>query len=199
MIDVLLDSVWLGPCLWVFLYVSDYCLTLACVRMYQAQDKIVFEGSYEITPLFQADVNALRRVSPRFVIALIATTGYVFLAQKLEGPSSGLYLGVLGAMVLAELTVHIRHLRNWFTFRYGVAFMQGRLVYPRGFLLRVSALELLLFAALYLVLFLATGSFFILGGAIASGTLSLSHYRLARRHDATLSTGANQGLHQTLA
>jgi len=194
MVDVLLDSVWLGPSLWVALYASDYFLTIACARMYQAQDKIVFEGSYEITPLFQADVNALRRLSPRFVIALFATTGYVFVVQRIGGPSSGLYLGVLGALVITELTVHIRHLRNWFTFTNGLSQIEGRLAYPRGLLLRTSAFELLLFAALYFVLFLATGSLFILGGMVATGALSLSHYRLARRHDARPSMGAKQGL-----
>jgi hypothetical protein len=184
------DSVWVGPLLWVALYVSDYCLTIACARLYRAQDKIVFEGSYEITPLFQADVNALRRMTPRFLVALLASTGYVFVVQRIAGPSSGLYLGVLGAMALMEVTIHIRHLRNWFIFRKGISAIQGRLMYPRGFLLRMSAFELLWFCALYVVLFLATWSEFILGGAIASGALALSHYRLARRHDATLSKAA---------
>ncbi len=184
MVDALLDSIWLGPSLWAALYVSDYFLTIACARMYQAQDKIVFEGSYEITPLFQADVNALRRLSPRFVIALLATTGYVFVVRRIGGPSSGLYLGVLGALITTELTVHIRHLRNWFTFTNGISQIEGRLAYPRGLLLRTSAFELLLFAALYFVLFLATRSLFILSGMVATGVVSLSHYRLARRHDA---------------
>jgi len=194
MVDALLDSVWLGPSLWAALYVSDYFLTIACARMYQAQDKIVFEGSYEITPLFQADVNALRRLSPRFVIALFATTAYVFVVQRTGGPSSGLYLGVLGALIIAELTVHIRHLRNWFTFTNGLSQIEGRVAYPRGLLLRTSAFELLLFAALYFVLFLATGSLFILGGVVATGVLSLSHYRLARRHDPRPSVAVKPGL-----
>jgi len=194
MVDALLDSVWLGPSLWAALYVSDYFLTIACARMYQAQDKIVFEGSYEITPLFQADVNALRRLSPRFVIALFATTAYVFVVQRTGGPSSGLYLGVLGALIIAELTVHIRHLRNWFTFTNGLSQIEGRLAYPRGLLLRTSAFELRLFTALYFVLFLATGSLFILGGVAATGVLSLSHYRLARRHDAKPSVAVKPAL-----
>src|SRR5262245_18266760 len=144
MVDVLLDSAWLGPLLWMALYASDYFLTIACARMYQAQDKIVFEGSYEITPLFQDDVNALRRLSPRFVVASLATTGYVVLLQRIDGRSSGLYLFALGAMVLTELTVHILHLRNWFMFRNALSHIQGRLAYPRGLLLRMSAFELLL-------------------------------------------------------
>jgi hypothetical protein len=76
-------------------------------------------------------VNAPRLVSPRFVIALIATTSYVVLVQQIAGSTPSLYLGVLGALVVVELTVHIRHLRNWFVFKYGLFSIQGRLVYPR--------------------------------------------------------------------
>ncbi len=188
------SSVWLGPLLWMALYASDYFLTIACARMYQAQDKVVFEGSYEITPLFQADVNALRRLSPRFVVALLASTGYVAVVQRIAGSMPWLYLSVLGAMVLTELTIHIRHFRNWFLFRNGTSLIQGRLAYPRGLMLRMSAFELLMFAGLYLILFLATGSLFVLGGAVATGVLSLGHYRFARRHGTTPSTTIKQGL-----
>jgi hypothetical protein len=52
----------------------------------------------------------------------------------------------------------------------------------------MSAFELLMFAGLYLFLFLATGSVFVLGGAVATGVLSLGHYRFARRHDAGRAT-----------
>jgi hypothetical protein len=191
MAEALFDSPWLGPLLWVALYISDYLMTLTCARMYQAQQTIVFEGSYEITPIFQADVNALRRVSPRFLIALLFSTGYLVVVQRTSSVvgSASLYAGVLGAMLLLQSAVHMRHFRNWFLFRNGKA-VQGRLSYPRVLLLRTSAFELLGFAALYLALFLATASIFILGGALACGALSLNHYHLARRHLASISTAA---------
>jgi hypothetical protein len=161
--------------------------------MYRAQEKIVFEGSYEITPLFQADVDALRRISPRFLVALIASTAYLCFVRSIAGPRSGMfdvYVGVLGAMLLTQATVHIRHFRNWFVFKKGLALIQGRLAYSRGLILRMSAFELLLFAGLYLGLFLVTTSVFILGGTLAVGVLSLRHYHLARRHDAAVSKAA---------
>lgn len=185
MVDVLVNSSWLGPLLWSALYISDNLLTVACARMYQAQDIVVFEGSYEITPLFQADVNALRRVSPRFWIALLASTGYLVVVQRIADATvvlEDLYAAVLGAMLLIQVTVHHRHLRNWFLFRNGAGVVRGRVVYPRGLLLRMSAFELALFAGLYLALFLATGSVFILGGVLACAVLSLNHYRLASHH-----------------
>jgi hypothetical protein len=191
MADLLFDSSWLGPLLWAAVYISDYRMTLMCARMYQAQQAIVFEGSYEITPLFQADVNALRRLSPRFVIALVASTAWLAVVQHTSSApgSSSLYAGVLGALLLLQAAVHLRHFRNWFLFR-NVKAVQGRVFYPRALMLQASAIELVGFSALYLTLFLLTASTFILGGAIACGVLVLNHYRLVQRHLASTSTPA---------
>ena len=189
MFDILLDSPWAGPLLWAAIYISDYCFTIACARLYRAQDKVVLEGSFEITPLFQADVNALRRFSPRFLLILFASTGYLFFVRWISGPSSGLrdlYLFVLGVMFLLEATVHMRHLRNWFLFKHALPMIQGRVEYPRGIMLKMSAFEVLTFSGLYVALFLATGSVFFLGGALACCVISAKHYRLARRHAALL-------------
>lgn len=191
--DGLFESTWSGPALWAAAYISDFALTLACARLYRAQDNIVLEGSYEITPMFQGDVDALRKVSPRFIVALIATTAYVWLVRRIADPSTelfDLYMGILGAMLLAEATVHIRHLRNWFLFKKGAGSIQGRLVYPRRFMLRMSAFELFLFASLYFALYVVTSSVFMLGGVLACAVLSLNHYRLARRYRAAPSTAA---------
>ena len=191
MADMLFDSSWVGPLLWAAVYISDYRMTLTCARMYQAQQAIVFEGSYEITPLFQADVNALRRLSPRFVIALVAGTACLAVMQQtsVNSGSSSLYEGALGALLLLQSAVHLRHFRNWFLFR-NIKGVQGRVFYPRGLMLQTSAIELLGFAALYLTLFLLTASIFVLGGAMACGALAFNHYRLAQRHLASRSTPA---------
>jgi hypothetical protein len=42
--DLILDSPWAGSLIWMALYISDYYFTIACARLYRAQDKIVFEG-----------------------------------------------------------------------------------------------------------------------------------------------------------
>src|SRR6266567_8413959 len=66
--DLFLTSLWPGLAVWIALYISDYSFTLKCARMYQGtvRDKIAFEGSYELTPIFQADIDSLRVISPRF-------------------------------------------------------------------------------------------------------------------------------------
>jgi hypothetical protein len=187
MFDLIIESP-LAPCLiWAMVYISDYYSTIACARLYQAQDKIAYEGSFEITPIFQADVNALRRVSPRFLAILGASTAYLYYLRTLISPADewfGFYVFCLGALFLIELTVHARHLRNWFQFSRVVPLLHGRLEYPRGMLLRASSLEMLTLAALYAILYGVTGHPFVLGGVFAHIVLAINHYRLATRHEA---------------
>ncbi len=72
MTDFFLEHFWAAPLLWGALYISDYRMTLICARLYQAgvHEKMTFEGSYEITPFYQKDIDTLRRLSPRFVTVL---------------------------------------------------------------------------------------------------------------------------------
>ena len=186
MFDVLLDSWWIGPALWAAFYISDYRMTIAGARLYKAQSNVVFEGSYEITPGFQADVDALKTLSPRFVIYLAASTAYLGLVRWIASTSEimfSLYGAVLGGLLLLQATIHIRHLRNWFMFSKGAGLMQGRLSYSRSLTLRMSAFELFLFAVLYFGLFIVTPSSFLLGGALLCAGKSVQHYRLARKQD----------------
>jgi hypothetical protein len=181
------ETQWLWPVLWAGLYISDYCFTIACARLYQAQSTVVFEGSYEITPIFQADVNALRRVSPRFVAILVASTVYVWWLARLGSAweTRDVFAVAIGALVLIQVTVHLRHLRNWFLLRaVHRGSITGHIDYSRGVVLRGSAFELLSFSVVYACLFVVTRDLFVLGGAIACAVLSVNHYWLARRHDA---------------
>ena len=65
--NYLLNTIWLGPCIWAALFFSDYYLTLHCAQLYRdrVREKLVFEGSYELTPYYQQDIDSLRLVSPR--------------------------------------------------------------------------------------------------------------------------------------
>jgi hypothetical protein len=182
------DTLWPGLVSWVVLYCSDYFLTIRCARMYRAgvRDKIVFEGSYELTPYFQKDIDALRSVSPWFVLALFWTSGLLALVWYLTKellPWPDAYLFFLGAFILVELTVHIRHLRNLYLFRIALRpdAIRGRIEYRRFLLLRLSALELATFSALYLVIFLVTHSSFVLGGAVMCLSTAWTHWRAAHK------------------
>ena len=193
MTDFFRESPWPGLILWVSLFVSDYALTIAGARMYRAQDKIVFEGSVEITPLYQADVDALRRLSPRFLSVLFLIAALIwFMWQVTALAASWLdaFPFFLGMFIGVQLAVHVRHLRNWFLYRHalGVDGVRGRFEYPRQILLRMSALELIAFAGVFCLLFVVTGSWFMFGAAMSCAITAGKHYSLAQKQAALKAT-----------
>jgi hypothetical protein len=181
-----LNSFWPGMTAWVLLYISDYTMTVTCARMYRERvsEHLVLEGSYEITPYFQSDINSLRKISPRFIGALLFSVlllGIVWVLSSKEFPQ--LYAFALGSMILAQLAIHIRHMRNFFTFRgirEGNA-VRGRIEYTRPFMLGTSSADLFAFAGFYLLLFVFVPTGFLLGGVATCISNGLNHRRLARK------------------
>ena len=191
------NSLWPGLAAWSILYVSDYALTITCARLYQAgvKEKIAFEGSYEITPYYQKDINSLRLISPRFLAMLLLSGSLLSLVWVLNGQSHvEFYELVLGAMILVQLTIHVRHLRNLLLFRainYTDA-VRGRIECSRALLLRMSSSECLVFSGLFLMLFAFTYSWFILGGVIGCLSLAEKHRRLAGKLSSGVTTAQPQ-------
>jgi hypothetical protein len=180
-------SLWPGLLSWIVLYCSDYALTIRCARMYRAgvDRKLSFEGSYELNPYFQKDVDSLRRLSPNFVYALgVTCTILVFAWQfrQLPWPFGRGYHFLLGWLILTQLALHVRHFRNLFLFSQALRpeGVQGRIEYRRFVALRVSAVDLASFAALFLALFVAAPDAFLLGGAMANASIAWKHWRQAR-------------------
>ena len=175
---------------WGTLYISDYALTITCARLYQAgvKEKIVFEGSYEITPFFQRDINSLRLISPRFLAMLLFSVGLLAMVWVLTAQSPPeFYQFALGCMILTQLAVHTRHLRNFFLFRavnYTDA-VRGRIEYSRVLLLQMSSREWFAFSGLFLLLFVFTQNWFIFGGVAGCVSQAAKHRRLAGKVPAT--------------
>jgi hypothetical protein len=179
------NSLWPGLVVWLVLYISDYTLTIVCARQYRSgvSEKLVFEGSYELTPYFQRDIDSLRAISPRFVVAwvvsglLLAWVWFLSLQSARE-----FYTFLLGSMILIELTIHVRHLRNFSLFRgfSDPTCVRGRIEYSRPFILKNSSREMFVFSCLYVALFAFTQSWFVLGGATACFSTAIKHHRLAR-------------------
>ena len=191
--DGLLNNLWPGLAVWGTLYVSDYMLTIRCARLYQAEasKKLVFEGSFELTPYYQRDIDALKVVSPRFIGMLMLGELMLALAWFLAMRSlPELYHFCLGALVATQLAVHVRHFRNLFLFRAiaGTDAVRGRIEYSRPLVLRMSALELLAFSGLFAVLFAFTQSWFVLGGAVKTFSIAMKHRKLASKYVSTFAT-----------
>jgi hypothetical protein len=192
---IFVQNFWAGLAVWAALFVSDYALTITCARLYQrgVRDKIVLEGSYEITPYFQRDIDSLRRVSPRFILALLWSSVVLFVLWRLVGQSMPeMYCFALGAMILVQLAVHMRHFRNLFLFRAAASdAVRGRIEYSRRLVLRSSSLELLEFSGLFFSLFVFTHSWFVLGGGVACLSVAGKHWRLARKQASAAAQAGN--------
>ena len=185
---------WPGTLVWTLLYISDYALTIACARLYRSQKTVAIEGSYEITPYFQGDIDSLRVVSPRFVFSLLLTLGMLGFLWMLteQSPTPELWQFVLGCLIIIQLAIHTRHLRNLFLFRAinNTNLIRGRIEYARALTLRMSSWECFAFSSVCLVLFIFTSSWFILGGATGCFSLGLNHRRLASKVAASLARAA---------
>jgi len=181
-------NLWLTVAVWTTVYLLDFSLTMRAARLFRggADRHLGFGGSLELTPMFQRDVDQLRRVSPRFIFFLILSNALLivlwFLAVGvLSRP--GLFAFAAGIVILREAPVLMRHARNLSLFRSAqqAGALAGRLDYARWLVLRQSALELLGFALLFLFVFALAGDWFWLGGAVGCAVLAQNHWRLARR------------------
>jgi hypothetical protein len=180
--SLLVDNVWFSLALWSGLYVSDYVLTLWAARLYQADAKshVVLKGSLEITPYFQQDVDALKPLSTRFIRALLFSGLTIALAWLLAVRLAGLpqaFSLLVGALILLEATAHIRHVRNIVFLKTlrDLHTLKGQIEYPRWLSLKLSSVEILGFAALFLLAFAVTGDWFFLGGVASCLLTGLKH------------------------
>ena len=182
------DNIVFALVVWCVIYAGDYYLTLYGARLYHAnaREHLSRQGSYELTPLFRQDIDAFKPVSARFLamvaisVVLIAVI-WILGVQRLNEPE--IYLMALGALLLREGVVYLRHWRNIVAFRLlaNPAYVSGKIEYSRAFSYKTSSQEFLAFAAFYLVLTLTVSSWFIFGGCLSCLVTGLQHWNYARK------------------
>ncbi len=186
--STLAENIALSLFIWAIVYLADYYITIYTARLYRdhVQQYIAFEGSYELTPQFQKDVDKLRPFSPRFLFLLTLSLILIWIVwalstQFLAGPE--LFAFLLGALLLRHFAVHMRHFRNLFYYRairkHGG--LEGRVFGRRWLLLRNSAMELLSFAALYGALYVFLPDEFFLGGVLSCLLTGIQHLVMSNR------------------
>jgi len=183
---LLATNPWYGIILWMILYTSDYYLTIYSARGFREIGRFQFEGSFELTPRYQKDIDHLRPISRLHITLLFAYSVLILIVWWITSLSIYLqwtYPLYLGMFLLLEVAVHLRHFRNLFLIqeirRNGGA--DGQLTYKRWFSYRISAYELYLSATLFLLVALLTYSLFFLGGAIMCYGTAFKHSRLAQK------------------
>jgi len=179
-------SPWYGVILWGIFYISDYYLTLYSARGFRKIGHFQFEGSFELTPQFQKDIDALKPVSKRHLIALILSSLLLILIWWLTRLNFYLelaYLLFLGMFLLMEVAIHLRHFRNISLIRTARKYggIDGQISYKKWFSYRISANEFYTFAGFFLIIAILTYSQFFLGGAIICLAVGIRHSRLAKK------------------
>jgi hypothetical protein len=175
-----------GVVLWVILYISDYYLTIYSARGFREIGHFQFEGSFELTPQYQKDIDALKPVSKLHVTLLILYSVliiFIWWFTRLLIYFPWTYLLYLGMFLLLEVAIHLRHLRNISLIREirksgGVA---GQISYRKWFTYRISASEFYTYSALFLIIAVLNSSTFFLGGAIMCLGTGFKHSKLAKR------------------
>jgi len=179
-------SIWPGLMLWIILYISDYYLTLYSARGFKEIGHIQFEGSFELTPEYQKDIDALSPVSKRHLIALVLSSLLIALIWWLTRLNFYLELAYplfLGMFLLLEVAIHLRHFRNIALIREARKHggIEGQITYKKWFSYRISANDLYIVSALFLFIAVLTFNLFFLGGAITCLATGIRHSRLAAK------------------
>ena len=183
--DFFYQHAWAIAVLWAVLFVMDYVMTMRCARMYRngVNEKIVFEGSLELNPIFEKDVDKLRMLSPRFLAILVVYGALIrFLWIVVAMGERELYAFFVGAMIGPQLAIHMRHIRNYVMFRMVVTdAARGRIEYARPMMLKGSAGDLAAVAAVFGILGAMTMSWFPAGAVFGTAAAAWKHYRLAQK------------------
>lgn len=195
MIEQLLrNNPWFATIAWAITFISDYYLTIYGARLYQAgiKDYITYEGSYELTPAFQHDIDSFKLFSSRFVrqliLSLMVIWAFWWVSVQLMKWSS-LFAFFTGGLILREFAIHMRHIRNIATFRYAkktVNGFRGRIEFSRQFIYRLSAIELFSFAVLYLLMFAIKETPVFLGGVLACALTGQQHWAMSKKSNPQL-------------
>jgi hypothetical protein len=154
-------------------------------RLYRAgaRERFEWEGSPE---LLRADPAAAERLRWYRVYATITVVGIAGLLVVVWSNArefafgKSLYLALLGSCVLPQCTACLRYLNNYSIFRGALdgRSITGKIAFAETFVRRSSALGLLAFAGLYLLLGLVIQDWFCLGGTM--GCLLAAHREYLR-------------------
>ena len=175
-----------GVVLWIILYTSDYYLTIYSARGFREIGHFRFESSFELTPQYQKDIDALKPVSRLHIVLMIAYSLLIvaiWWLTRIVVYIRWSYVLYLGMFLLLEVAVHLRHLRNVSLIREikkngGV---EGQISYRKWFTYRISAFEFYMFSVLFLLIAALTYSLFFLGGAIMCFGTGFKHSRMAKK------------------
>jgi hypothetical protein len=180
------DNLWSALVLWALLYSADYFLTLWGASLMAQVGKTYFDmgGSYELNPVYQKDIDGLRRISPRFILFLVGAGVWLaamwWSAQVFHVPQA--FTAAVGVLLLMEVPVITSHVRNiaLFTGLKTPGAVAGHIAYSRWVSLRITVWSFALWGALYALFFALTGSWLFFGGSFSMLMLFIRFSRMSQ-------------------
>ncbi|MEP6985298.1 MAG: hypothetical protein ABI970_06865 [Chloroflexota bacterium] len=172
MVAISFESLPVAIGLWLILYIADYYLTLYGRRLWHqnAKDLLTFQGSYELNPYYQRDVDANKRVSRRFIFMLVfgilwmllmwGATHYMNISQ--------VFPAAVGFLILMEVIVLSGHVQNIRLFKSAsiTGAIEGHISYARWVSMDASAWKFGYWGVFFLVVALLMGNWFFCGWRI---------------------------------
>jgi hypothetical protein len=182
-----IQNIWLIITIWGLIYLADYYLTIISAKNHRdyLHKHISYDGSFELTPQFQKDVDGLHLISSQFLIRWLSSFLIIYLlwwlsVRVLQLPQYFYFL--IGALVLREVAIHLRHLRNLSVYYFAKnGGIKGKIEYSRWFVLKLSTAEFLSFCFVYLIFSIFFSSWFFLGGVLGCLVVAIQHWRLAQK------------------
>ena len=182
-----LNHPWIPTLAWCVLYVGDYYLTILGAKLCRKQTISEVEGSYEMTPAYQADVDSLTLFSPTlfrnlliYAVVLLAAGTYLV---ALELPAA--YGVLVGYVVFIEFGIYARHIGN-ITFYGRLAGPEpgarGHIVWTNRGLYLHSSVQLACWSGFTLVAAALTKSPVLFGAAAGFADHAYHDFRTARSH-----------------
>jgi len=182
--NVFFEWPWLASAVWIVLHSLDYYLTLYACRLYKTGGQRFwdFDGSFEMNPAYQADVERMSVFPRRFALSLFLPAIALYVVTALaEARLHWLLAFVIGAIIFTRASVIGSHMSNIWLFRRACrpdAPFYGHIKYERRVLISISVLRLAEAAAILGVATCLAPNPWTFGGAVG---LALAAVLLRRR------------------
>jgi hypothetical protein len=182
----ILSGSWILILVWLGLFSLDNYLTVYVAGLYQRQDpKVIhFEGGYELTPQYKAEVKGLKLFGPRFIRSAVITTvfmSFVWFIVNQGWTYPVIYSLGMGAIILLAVVVNLRHIQNipFFKSIGDTEKAKGEIFYSHVMIYRGSAIAFMAHAGFFLLIAILESSWFFVGGALSCAAMAVNHYRLS--------------------
>ena len=166
------------------LMLCDYYLTLAGKKL---RDKVYADQltseEYELNPVWQKDVNKLKKFNYKHLLAIILITGYFYFASLLL--KDDIFFLIYGALFVLYIYIIARHVQNILTYRFinkEPSQLSGKIYLGHLFSLKTSLYQTFTTGLLMLILSAWTQSWFILGGASGLLLFCVTQLRWIKRY-----------------